>query len=201
MPTNETEEPTMNAPRSLSFFVTVWMAAAIAVSMAAYAIYQYFAMPGMTVADLFLHHLWHVLVLGTVIYILCWVVFDRALLQPMKRIYLHLYAVGAGKLEPLKLDSRVTEIQTIVEGVNLMLSRLKHGADANTIELARQRIEGIRNSVMELNAPNRTSVAEVLDALAELERGLPVLAQSKKAQPDDTQAVSTESEEEGKPTK
>lgn len=191
----------MNAPRSLSFYVAVWMAAAIAVSMAAYAVYQYFAMPGMTVADLFLHHLWHVLALGVVIYILCWVVFDRALFQPMKRIYIHLYAVGAGKLEPLEFDSSVTEIQTIVEGVNLMLSRLKHGADANTIELARQRIEEIKNSVMELNAPDRASVAEVLDALAELERGLPVVAQNKKAQPDDTQAASTESEEEGKPTK
>lgn len=169
------------------------MAAAIAVSMTTYAVYQYFAMPGMTVADLFLHHLWHVLALGGIIYILCWVIFDRALLQPMKRIYLHLYAVGAGKLEPLELESSVTEIQTIVEGVNVMLSRLKHGADANTIELARQRIEEIKNNVMELSTPDRTGVAEILDALAELERGLPVLAQSKETQRDDAQAASTES--------
>lgn len=197
----KTNSHPVNSTRPLSLLVTVWMAVAIAVCMAAYATYQYFTMPGMTVSDLFLHHFWHVLVLGLAIYTLCWIAFDRVLLQPMKRIYLHLYAVGAGKLEPLALNSGVTEIQTVVEGINLMLLRLKQGTDASAVELARQRIEEIKNRVMELGTPDRASIAEILDALTELDRGLPVLPQTKGTPVYDIQAVSTEGSGERKQTK
>lgn len=169
----------MRTTRSLSFFVTVWMAVAIGVSMAAYAAYEYATMPGATVKELALQHLGHVLALGILSYALCWAVFYFVLLRPLSRIYLHLYTVGAGKLKTLELDSNVREIRTIVDGVNLMLSRLKLGADGDALELAQKRIAEIRELAGHLPAAQHeqlVGLAEaVRDKLADLEKSLPRL--------------------------
>ena len=159
--------------RSLSFFVTIWMAAAVAAGMGVYALYEHVIMPGHTLRELAVEHLGHVLVLGVTIYVLCWAVFYFLLLRPLNRIYLHLYTIGTGRLEMLELDSRVREIRTIVDGVNLMLSRLKLGADDNALELAQQRIAEIRELTCRPAPPDPLQTSLLLDKLAELERCLP----------------------------
>lgn len=172
MPTNETTESTMNATRSLSFYVTVWLAVAIVIGMAAYAVYQYFTMPGMTVQQLLLHHLWHVLALGAVIYMLCWLVFYRVLLRPLQQIYLHLYAVGAGKLEPLVLESNVAEIRTIVEGINLMLRRMEQGVDVQALEHAQGVIAELKEAIRRWEVSEPAATGFPLEKLAALEGSL-----------------------------
>ena len=159
--------------RTLSFFVTVWMAAAIGVSMGAYAVYEYATMPGVTMRQLAVEHLGHVLGLGVLTYILCWTVFYFLLLRPLNRIYLHLYTIGAGQLTTLELDSNVREIRTIVDGVNLMLSRLKQGADDNALQLSQKRVAEIRELARQLTTPDHEHVTTLLDKLADLERSLP----------------------------
>ena len=57
---------------SLTLVVTLWTAAAIALSMALYAVVQYFLYPDITVWEIMFRHLWHVVVLGGSIYGLCW---------------------------------------------------------------------------------------------------------------------------------
>jgi hypothetical protein len=168
----------MRATRSLSFFVTVWMAAAIAASMGAYAVYEYATMPGHTLQELAVEHLGHVLGLGVLVYVLCWGVFYFLLLRPLNRIYLHLYTIGAGRLKTLELDSNVREIRTIVDGVNLMLSRLKQGADSNALELAQKRIAEIRDITRNLTTPNQEHFSVLLDKLADLEKSLPAILAS-----------------------
>lgn len=163
----------MKTTRSLSFFVTVWMAAAIAVSMAAYAVYERTTMPGLSLRELAVQHLGHVLGLGAMIYVLCWGVFYFVLLRPLNRIYLHLYTIGAGRLTTLELGSNVREIRTIVDGVNLMLSRLKQSADNNAMELAQARVAEIRDLARQLTTPDHEHVTTLLDKLADLERTLP----------------------------
>ncbi len=167
----------MKTTKSLSFFVTVWMAAAIAAGMAAYGVYEYAAMPGHTLRELAVEHLGHVLALGLLTYALCWAVFYFLLLRPLSRIYLHLYTVGAGRLNTLELKSNVREIRTIVDGVNLMLSRLKLGADSDALELAQKRIAEIRETTRQLATADHEHLGALLDAigdkLADLEKSLP----------------------------
>jgi hypothetical protein len=163
----------MKTTRSLSFFVTVWMAVAIAASMAAYAVYERQAMPYLPLSELVAQHLGHVLGLGLLIYVLCWCVFYFLLLRPLNRIYLHLYTVGAGQLNTLELDSNVREIRTIVDGVNLMLSRIKLGADIDALELAQQRIAEIQEMTRQLTTPDPEHISVLLDKLADLQKSLP----------------------------
>lgn len=163
----------MKTTRSLSFFVTVWMAAAIAVSMGAYAVYERTTMPGLSLRELVVQHLGHVLGLGAMIYVLCWGVFYFVLLRPLNRIYLHLYTVGAGQLKTLELDSNVREIRTIVDGVNLMLSRIKLGGNSDALELAQQRITEIQGITRQLTTPDHEHVSVLLDKLADLQKSLP----------------------------
>jgi hypothetical protein len=169
--------------------VTVWLAVAIAMGMAAYAIYHYATMPGHTALDLLLHHSWHVLVLAAAIYIVSWFAFHQLLVAPLKKIYLHLYAMGAGRLEPLTLNSNVTEIRTIVEGVNLLLFRINQSADSGSLELAQQRIGEIRDVMRRLSPANPQDVSELLDKLAQIESTFAALVQRSNAPASDADAI------------
>lgn len=163
----------MKTTKSLSFIITIWMAVAIAVSMGAYAAYEYATAPSQNLRELAVEHLGHVLVLGITIYILCWSVFYFVLLRPFNRVYLHLYAIGAGRLEPLALNSNVREIRTIVDGVNLMLSRIKLGGDSDALELAQTRIAEIQEMTRQLTTPDQEHITLLLDKLADLQKSLP----------------------------
>lgn len=152
------------------------MAVAIGISMAAYALYERQASPSLTWSELAVQHLGHVLGLGVMIYILCWGVFYLLLLRPLNRIYMHLYALGAGQLKPLELDSNVREIRTIVDGINLMLSRLTLGTDRDALEHAQQCIAEIREMSRQLAITEQEHISHVLDKLADdLEKSLPNL--------------------------
>ncbi len=159
--------------RSLSFYVTLWMAVVIAASMAAYAVYERQTMPDLPLSELVTQHLGHVLGLGILIYVLSWAVFYFVLLRPLNRIYLHLYTIGAGQLKALELDSNVREIRTIVDGVNLMLSRLKLGGDSDALELAQTRIAEIQEITRQLTTPDHEHISVLLDKLADLQKSLP----------------------------
>lgn len=165
------KEPTMRT-RSLSFHISVWLAIATAIGMGAYAIYQYATMPGHTVLDLLLHHSWHVLALGAAVYVVSWVAFHKLIVQPLTKIYLHLYAMGAGQFAPLVLKSNVSEIHTIVEGINLMLRRVEQGMDANALEHAQRDITELKETIgqWEVSEPDAKSLA--LEKLVALEKSL-----------------------------
>lgn len=178
--------------KNLSFLIAVWMAVAIAGSMAAYAVYQFFTMPGMTVKELFLHHFWHVLALGSVIYVLCWFLFKRIVLRPLTCIYLHLYAVGGGKLELLELNSNVTEIRTIVEGVNLMLTRLKQGLKSNALEDSELRISEIKDLLRNLGTSEPEKLDSALEKLEQLERNLLPIFRTEAHATDSTEFISAD---------
>ncbi|MBI4583552.1 MAG: hypothetical protein HY717_05980 [Planctomycetes bacterium] len=126
----------MGNQKSLSFVVALWPAIAIALSMGIYAVLQYFLVPNVTLSELLLNHLWRVLVLGSVIYLFLWLILKNLLFRPLQQIYLHLYAVGTGRLKELVLPTTVREIQTLVEGVNLMIRRIEQGLDMTKLERA-----------------------------------------------------------------
>lgn len=134
----------MRVKRTLSFLVATWTAGAIAVSMGIYAVFQYLSDPRLTVAELFLHHTWHVVVLGIVTYALCRVVMHSVVVRPLELIHAHLYGLGMGRLERLDLVSPVQEIQGIVDHVNLMLCRMEQGFDVRAIETCQVELAELR---------------------------------------------------------
>lgn len=151
---------------------------AVAVVMAAYAVLEYFVFqPGMTLKELVLRHLWHVLALGAVIHVTCWFVLRHLLVEPLNGIYLHLYAVGQGKLEPMKLDSQLHTIQSIVEGLNLMIWRLGQASDTQTVLKAKQQLAQIEEVAGALSAVEPGLAHQLQVQLKELESSLLTLSQ------------------------
>lgn len=157
---------------SLSLLVALWTAAAIAIAMGAYAVYQHFQLPETTLKNLFVHHLWHVLVLGVVIYVACWSAFRQFLLKPLNRIYVHLYGLGSGKMRKLDLHSSVRELQTIVHGINLMIWRLNQWMDADALTQTHARINEIKTISEQLRIENRTVADHLQDQAVGLEKSI-----------------------------
>lgn len=106
---------------SLAFVVALYTAVVIALGMALYAVYQYYASPGETVFGLMFEHSWHVLVLGVLIYITLYAVLYMKVVQPIRDLYLKLYGITRGNLSPVDVDSEIVEIAEIAEGVQLLI--------------------------------------------------------------------------------
>ncbi len=157
--------------RSLSFVVAAWTAIAITASMGAYAVFQYLHTPGISVPALVIGHLWHVLGLGGVIYLLFLIVFRQVVTQPLKAIRLHLYAVATGRLDDLHLTSNVTEVRSIAHGINLMIHRMQLGDEAAMAQAKRDIAE-----VHELLNDARERVGEIRQSAKQLEGREPRLS-------------------------
>ena len=111
---------------SLTALVTAITAAVIAVAMLAYAVIQYFMMPGMTVWRLAGEHTWHVMVLGALIYATLHVLLHKYVVDPVQQLYMTLYRVARGENELVSVTTRVRELRDIVGCVNMLLVKLSH---------------------------------------------------------------------------
>lgn len=159
----------MNKPRSLSFHVTIWLAIAVAIGMGAYAALEYLTTPGVTALGLLVHHGWHVLALGTSFYVVSWFAINRLVVRPLNEVYLHLYATGGGQRSLLDLRTNVAEIESIVEGINLMLLRWNKPQPDPSLSDLETEIRLVRQEVEQLAsiAPRaKTAMLERLGVLA-----------------------------------
>ena len=157
------------SPRSLSFLMTAWTAIAIALAMGLYGTYQYLTLPDTSLATIAVNHLLHVVVLVSLVYGLTWIAFRKAVLLPLKEVYRHLYGIGAGRLRPLQVQSKVLEVQSIVEGVNLMVRRMEQGFDGETIERFQENIDSLRGVARSIAKDSPEQAATILDDIAVLE--------------------------------
>lgn len=151
---------------SLSLLVALWTAGVIAIAMAAYAVWQYYSNPGTTLKELMIHHLWHVLILGAVIHVSLWLCFRRLLFQPLNDIYLHLYDLGAGSVSTLTVETSVEEIQTIVDGINIMIWRLDQWMDVESLRNSLAHIEKVKGLAGKVKADPAIANALMEEALA-----------------------------------
>lgn len=115
--------------KSLSLLVAQDTALVIAAAMSVYAVFQYVMTPERTVAGLVLEHGWHVIVLGSLTYLVLYLALLRKVVRPIENLYVKLYAIANGDLQPVSIDSNINEIQHIAEGVNLMLSKMKSSGE------------------------------------------------------------------------
>jgi len=113
---------------SLSMAISLYTALVIALGMALYAVYQYFAMPGMTVWGLIIGHGWHVIVLGIIIYVMLYAVLNKKVAQPLQDLYVKIYAITKGDLSPVSVNSNIMEIQEMGDGISLLLHEISKPA-------------------------------------------------------------------------
>ena len=169
---------TTHEPRqySLSFVVTFWTAVAIAASMAFYAILQHELHPELTARELLLRHMWHVLALGGVTYLTLWLVFRRFLWRPLNQVFLHLYGVSKGHLEPLRLQSNIREIATIAESINLMIWHIGREIDPKARAHATESLAELRRLLGRITEENPELFGEFTELFEKLEQSVLSLA-------------------------
>lgn len=146
----------------LSFLVALWIAIVIALAMGVYGVWQYFSNPGITVRELARHHLWHVVVLGGVIHLSLWACLHCLLIRPLNQIYLHLYNLGGGRVQKLNINTSVAEVQTIMDGINLMIWRLDQWMDIDSLRNMFKQTEEISALAAKLDGN-----ADIADAVSE----------------------------------
>jgi 3-methyladenine DNA glycosylase/8-oxoguanine DNA glycosylase len=115
-------------PSRLASIFAFRLAVTLALAMATYAVLERYREPQESWASLAVTHLWHVAVLGLLLYAVLLVGFDQLVGRPLRAIHTHLYKVATGCLEILHLDARVKEIADMVGSVNLMVRRMRLGA-------------------------------------------------------------------------
>lgn len=155
---------------SSSLLTSLVAATAIAIGMAIYGVAQYVANPTQSPLTLFLHHTWHVIALWLAIYVCVYAALRRFLLGPLNEIYLHLYAVGSGRVRPLRIRTSVKEVAEVVEGVNLMIRRMEQNPNGEVRQQVSRVAEDLRVLAHEHSPADVTLSARLLRSAKALDR-------------------------------
>jgi len=168
----------MSAKRSKSLTLTValYSALVIAVGMAIYAVFQYFLAPERTVLSLMLQHGWHVLALGVLIYVTLYGVLYRKVVRPIQDIYVKLYAITKGDLSPISVDSNITEIQEIVEGIRFILSEIKRSAPVVPLSDLCKVAEDLRSLARESGVFEEITKEKLMEIAAKIDETVKALS-------------------------
>lgn len=157
--------------KSLALTVALYTAMVIAAAMAVYAVFQYIFAPGHTVVGLILEHMWHVVVLGTLVYLILYWVLYRKVVQPINALCLKFYAISTGNFNQITLKTNVAEIQEIVEGVNLMLARICKSVSQTSLSGLSTDAQKLRSLAKQSGLGQRTreeliEIASTIDQIA-----------------------------------
>lgn len=154
---------------SLASVVAGYSALVIALGMAVYAVYQYFATPDKTVLGLVLEHSLHVIVLGLLIYATLYAVLYKTVVRPIHDLYLKLYAVTRGDLSSLDIDSNIVEISEIAEGVQLLLDEMDRSVPDLSLIALSNRTQKIRSIAKESDALDMSAKNFLMNLSNEIE--------------------------------
>lgn len=111
----------------LATVIAKYVAGILVGGMAVYACAQYVLMPDVTVMRLVFEHLGHVLFLMLLVYIMLYFVLLKVVVGPIHRFRAKLYRIAGGDLTPVREESRISEMQEMTDGINLMIERLAAG--------------------------------------------------------------------------
>ena len=112
------------------------------------------------------------------IHVLCFLVFRRIIVAPLQTIYFHLYGLGSGQVHELTLDTRVRELQMIVDGVNLMLRRMLQERNPRAANHCQEQITALRDLARAMDTTVPWQANELLDRVAGLERAVGAILHS-----------------------
>ncbi len=162
------QEPKKQA--SLAFVVTVYTALVIAGGMAAYAVYEYVAMPDRTVLGLALEHGWHVAALGVLIYGALAVVLYRHVVRPLQELDVKLYAISKVDFTPIEVNTRIKEIQQIATVTNFLLRRMTQAGPDDTAQHLAADSQTLRALATDEEALPEAARVKLMDVAADVDQ-------------------------------
>jgi len=77
--------------------------------------------PSLSFNEIFNHHMLDLLLVSGISFILLWWLLAYALSRPLNMLALELYRIGQGDRSPVKIKSRVREIDSVVLGIDMMM--------------------------------------------------------------------------------
>ena len=96
--------------------------------------------------NILVEHGWHVLVFGAITFPMLYLVLHLNVVKPINALYLRFYAVTQGNLARIDLKSGVLEIQEIIDGINMILTRITSSeVGADFVRLAQDSLENIHS--------------------------------------------------------
>jgi len=178
-PANHTEQRASSLSRTLA---GATLLAALAGTLA-YTAFESLAGQPASLAEFTTHHLVPALLIGATVCATLAFLLHSKLIAPVKEIFAHLYRIGSGQLTPLRIDTRVSEIRTVVEGVNLLVARLKGTAGDGALGKAIDDLVKLRSDLETATATSGSSAdafVPVMRDLRKLEGDLLTLMQTTK---------------------
>ncbi len=115
---------------SMASYVALVSALITAIGMGVYAVYQFYSHPGHTVTGLILEHGWHVIVLGTLTYLVSYLLFHFQIKKPISALWLKCYALTKGYEGNSDVTSNIKEIQDIADAIDMLKTQLDKHKDS-----------------------------------------------------------------------
>jgi len=132
---------------SLNLVVVTTSLTAVVIGTGSWTAIEFLTGERPSLSDIFSHHLIPAVVIGLVIWITLTALLHRSVIEPIKQLFAHLYRVGSGRLDPIEVDSRIQEIQTMVDGINMLVRRLQSAPENTSFNQAQNRLSKIRGDI------------------------------------------------------
>jgi methyl-accepting chemotaxis protein len=117
------------------------------------------------------HHFVHVLGIGLVVWMVCWLTLQKTVFSPISSISHHLARLRFGRLESLALRSDATEVQTIIAGINSLTERLR-STNTGSLETALTSVQKLRVGLSRLAVRNAEDKVPIMRSVTRLESSL-----------------------------
>lgn len=140
------------------------------VGMLIYSAFEYLLGEAPTLSEFAGHHLLPAMLIGLAVCVTLSIILHAKIISPVMQIFKHLYQIGSGQLSPLSLDSRVSEIRTVVEGVNLLVTRLKGDPKDGSLGKALDDLVKLRGDLEQVTASSNRSADTFVPVMQDLRR-------------------------------
>mgnify|MGYP003680510116 CR=1 FL=1 len=132
---------------SLQSAVGMAVFAAVLLGMGGWTGWEYLSGERPDATEFFTHHLLPAVIIGVLVWGVLTILLGKLVIDPTRQIFEHLYRIGSGQLEPLEMDTRIQDIRTIVDGVNLLARRLKDVPGDGSFKQVQDRLVKIRKEM------------------------------------------------------
>ena len=140
------------------------------IGMLVYSAFEYLLGETPTLSEFAGHHLLPAVLIGVTVCVTLSIILHAKIISPVMQIFKHLYRIGSGQLSPLSLDSRVSEIRTVVDGVNLLVTRLKGDPKNGSLGKALDDLVKLRGDLEEVTAASNRSADTFVPVMQDLRR-------------------------------
>ncbi len=120
------------------------------------------------------HHFVHVAVIGLGAWFACWLALRKNVLIPVEAIARYLSRLRHGRIERLVCETKATEIEIIITGINQLAERLKVTSPGD-LNAALTAVQELRVHLNRVSATDPETKVPVMRALTRLESSLLLL--------------------------